>query len=197
VADTNWQRIRLAYVRGKYTYKQLAEKYGVSENTLEKRARAENWQEARRKYRGNVAAKAQARAEEADAQRLAALQNAGTDMCNQLEALMRDAKREMHTHVNQFGQAVTVEESVNDRKLLNITRSIETMTRAMRNLYDINTTAQREQMQLAREEMELKRQEQERKARETELKEKEAKEKGVDEIQITYGGVDMPEDYAT
>lgn len=196
MADINWQRIRLAYVRGKYTYKQLAEKYGVSENTLEKRARAENWQDARRKYRGNVAAKAQARAEEADAQRLAALQNAGTDMCNQLEALMRDAQREMHTHVNQFGQAVTVEESVNDRKLLNITRSIETMSRAMRNLYDIQTAAQRDQLQMAREEMALKRQEQERKAKETELKEKEAKEKGVDEIQITYGGVDMPEDYA-
>lgn len=196
MADANWQRIRLAYVRGKYTYKQLAEKYGVSENTLEKRARAENWQEARRKYRGNVAAKAQARAEEKDAQRLAALQNAGTDMCNQLEALMRDGQRELHTHVTMKGESVTLWDSINDKKLVNITRSIKDMSIAMRNLYDINTTAQREQMQLAREEMALKKQEQERRAKETELKEREAQEKGATEIEITYGGVDMPEDYA-
>ena len=194
MADANWQRIRLAFVRGKYTYKQLAEKYGVSENTLEKRARAEKWQEARRKYRGNVAAKAQARAEEKDAQRLAALQNAGTDMCNQLEALMRDAQRELHTHVSMMSGEVITNEAVNDKKLLNITRSIETMTRAMRNLYDINTTAQREQMSLAREEMALKRQEQERREKETAIKE--AAEKADTEIKITYGGVEMPEDYA-
>ena len=195
MADTiNWKRIRMDYIRGKGSYRELATKYGVPRRTLESRARAEKWAEEKRQYRGKVVAAAQARAQEKDAQRLAALQNAGTDMCNQLEALMRDAQREMHTHVNQFGQVVTVEESVNDRKLLNITRSIETMTRAMRNLYDINTTAQREQMQLAREEMALKKQEQERREKETAIKE--AQEKADTEIKITYGGVEMPEDYA-
>lgn len=195
MADANWQRIRLAFVRGKYTYKQLAQKYGVSENTLEKRARAEKWQEARRKYRGNVAAKAQARAEEADAQRLAALQNAGTEMCDQLETLMKNAQKELHTHVGMFGEVVTME-SINDRKMLNITKSIKTMASAMRDLYDIQTVAQKAQLEMAREEMALKQREQERRAKETELKEREAQEKGATEIEITYGGVDMPEDYA-
>lgn len=181
MADVDWQAIRLAYVRGKLkSYRAIAEKYKISMDTIEKRARREGWYKERREYLASVHQKAKARAKESDSRRLAALQDAGTRMCDQLEAIMRNAEKELHTHVSMIGELV-VGEAVNDKKLYNLSRSIETMTRAMRNLYDIRTGAEQAQLEIARQEMALKEREQDR-------KEKADGDKGATEIQITYQG---------
>lgn len=186
MADIDWAALKVAYVTGKMSYKALASQYGISENTLEKRARKEKWADERRKYAGKVVAKAQARAQARDVKRLMSLQSAGNRMCKELEKLMRDADRELHTHVTAFGEEVQAK-AVNDKKLLNITRSIDTMSRAMRNLYDIQTAAERAQMENAREELNLKKRAQEAKEREGQ---------GVTEIRVTYEGIeDGPEAY--
>lgn len=188
MADVDWQAVRLSYVRGEGSYKAIAERYGISLNTLTKRAKREGWAQARRAYAASVASSAQKRAVSRDAKKLAALQDAGSRMCDQLEAIMRDAERELHTHVGMTGE-IYHQEAVNDKKLYNLSRAIETMTRAMRNLYDIQTAAEIEQMRNARQEMALK-------AREQERRERADGEKGqAQQITITYQGVDSMEAY--
>ena len=181
MADVDWQAVRLAYVRGSGSYKALAEEYGISLNTLSKRAKREGWAKERRRYAASVARKAQARAMGNDIKRLAALQNAGTQMCDQIEAIMQDAKSELHKHVDMYGNVHEIE-AVDARKLLNLSKAIETMTKAMTRLYDIQTGAERTQLELARQEMALKEREQARKDR--------AAEEGnqAQEIRITYHG---------
>lgn len=44
----DWKKIKKEYVAGGISYRKLAEKYGVSFNTLEKVARREGWYELRR-----------------------------------------------------------------------------------------------------------------------------------------------------
>lgn len=44
----DWKKIKKEYVAGGISYRKLAEKYGVSFNTLEKAARREGWYELRR-----------------------------------------------------------------------------------------------------------------------------------------------------
>lgn len=47
LTQAEWRRIRLEYVRGKTTYRALAEKYGISESTIRKRASKEGWRKKR------------------------------------------------------------------------------------------------------------------------------------------------------
>ena len=44
----DWKKIKKEYIAGGISYRKLAEKYGVSFNTLEKVARREGWYELRR-----------------------------------------------------------------------------------------------------------------------------------------------------
>lgn len=47
LTQAEWRKIRLEYVKGKSTYKALAEKYGISESTIRKRASKEAWRKKR------------------------------------------------------------------------------------------------------------------------------------------------------
>jgi len=189
MADTDWQAVKVAYVTGRMSYRALAGQYGISESTLEKRARKEGWAQERRKYGGKVVAKAQARAQAEDVKRLSRLQSAGTKMCNQLEKLMKNASKELYTHValegSGKGRTHLIEKKlsvVDDKKLVNITRAIDTMSRAMRNLYDIQTAAEKAQTEAARANAEAAR----ARARETE-------DKGVEAVEITFGDEKLEE----
>lgn len=189
MADVDWEKIRLSYVRGRLkSYQAIAKKYKISLDTIEKRARREGWYKERREYMAAVHQKAKARAKENDSRRLAALQDAGTRMCDQLEAIMQDAERELHSHVDGDGKTVQAD-VINDKKLYNLSRSIETMTRAMRNLYDIRTGAEQAQLEIARQEMALKEREQDRKEREN-------GDRGPQEIKITFDNTEKLEEYA-
>ena len=50
LTTADWRKIRMEYVKGKTTYKKLAERYGVAEGTIRKRASKEGW----RKKRNNL-----------------------------------------------------------------------------------------------------------------------------------------------
>ena len=129
-----------------------------------------------------MTAKALARAGAQEVSRLNKLQKSGDRMCRQLERLMKDAESQLYTHVAVVGtgkgESALIARKlsvVDDRKLLNISKSIDVMSRAMRNLYDIQTIGEREHLKLAKEEVSIK-----RKA----LKEKSEKDTGVNKIEI-------------
>lgn len=194
MADVDWTAAKTAYVSGNISYRALAEQIGATESAVKMRGTREKWAEERKRYRARVQKTALSRAEKLDAKRLAGLRKGASDMCRQLEKLMQDAQNQLYTHVYVAGigdgcseiQAEKLD-VVDDRKLLNITRAMESMSKVMRNVYDIQSAAERQQMELARQEMELKRRAQEA---------KEETDNDVKEIEITYRGIDGgPEAY--
>ena len=163
MAEIDWNEVKVEYVTGKISLKSLAEKHGISENTLENRSRKEKWSEERRKYRGKVTAKAVARAGARETRRLRSLQSSASKMCRQIEKLMKNANDQLFTHVDVVGtgegtskiEAVKLD-VVDDKKLLNLTKAMKEATGVMRDLYGIATAAQLAQLEMAREELELK-----------------------------------------
>lgn len=186
---TDWDQLKIEYVMGSMTLKELAAAHGVNRHTVESRSRKEKWGEARRKNHGRITANALARYRAREAKRLSSLQQAGTRMCAQLEKLMADANRQLYTRASP---TITGEwhetrlETVDDRKLLNLSKSIETMARAMRSLYDIQSAAETAQTELTRAQTERVRADTQRE-----------KEDGrPNEIEIRYGGIEgTPDDY--
>lgn len=53
----DWKKIKKEYIAGGISYRKLAEKYGVSRTTLERKAKAEGWPELRRQAEGKTTAK--------------------------------------------------------------------------------------------------------------------------------------------
>ena len=47
LTQAEWRKIRVEYLKGKTTYRALAEKYGISESTIRKRASKEAWRKKR------------------------------------------------------------------------------------------------------------------------------------------------------
>ena len=53
----NWKKIKAEYVRGGISQRQLAQKYGVSFSTIERRARLEKWTDLRKEREGKATEK--------------------------------------------------------------------------------------------------------------------------------------------
>ena len=51
----NWEKIKNEYINGGCTYQALADKYGVSFSTLEKKGRTEKWRELKAKQGEKIA----------------------------------------------------------------------------------------------------------------------------------------------
>jgi len=66
----NWPEIRIDYIRGSETLRELAEKYGVSISTLKKRSMRERWSVLRNQYRTKVELETLERATSQDAEEL-------------------------------------------------------------------------------------------------------------------------------
>lgn len=64
MAATDWELIRKEYVNGKDSVRELAERFKVSENTLEKRSAKGKWAEARRNMAEKVTSWADAKVAE-------------------------------------------------------------------------------------------------------------------------------------
>lgn len=57
----NWEKIKTEYTTTKTSYRKLAEKYGISLSTLEKRAKREDWQASKNIVGGEIAVKTEAK----------------------------------------------------------------------------------------------------------------------------------------
>lgn len=60
----NWSKVKADYLSGKYTYKQLAEKYKISFSTISKKARKNKWVSLKRKKEEKVAKNVQQKLED-------------------------------------------------------------------------------------------------------------------------------------
>ena len=60
----DWLKIKSEYVNGNISYRKLAEKHGVSFNTLQDRAKRENWKEERDSQRDKIEATSRQKTED-------------------------------------------------------------------------------------------------------------------------------------
>lgn len=179
----NWTKAKTAYVTGEMGYREIAKRFKAAPSEVSKRGKKEGWVQARNEYRLQLAEKSIEASQEMEINRLRSLQNSAMKMCERLETAINDPD-ELYMHAGVEGIAKGVSKiterrltSIDDAKARNLCQSLQTLTNAVRNLFEIQTKAQQQQLELAREKMQLER---EKAARDAE---KNAKD---DEFTVTF-----------
>ena len=170
----NWSKAKTAYVTSNKSYRDIARQYKIAPSVVSKKGKADGWVEARNEYRAQLAAKSIETSQELELNRLRSLQESAMKMCEELQAALNN-KDELYTHVGVeslgMGKTKMSEwklKSIDSVKARNICQSLQTMTNTMRNLFEIQTKAQQQQLELAREKMQLERERAERDAKDNE-----------------------------
>ena len=170
----NWTKAKTAYVTGEKSYRDIAKQFKVAPSVVSKKGKEDGWVEARNAYRAKLAKKSIETCQEMEIDRLKRLQDSATKMCERLEAAIND-ENELYTHAGVEGIAKGVSKiterklsSIDSVKMRNLCQSLQTMTNTMRNLFEIHTKAQQQQLELAREKMQLEREKAAREAKSSE-----------------------------
>lgn len=150
-----WGRIRHAYVCGNMSYKDLAKKHHVSISRLTEVAKSEDWVGQRKRHRHEVGALATSRVRAREAEKLANIQTAADELGGQLAELLKN-KDQLYMHA-AVCRSVTGEEfiisekldAINPQTLRAVTAATNDLTKAIRNLYDLQTAQEAQAQQLA------------------------------------------------
>ena len=162
----DWSKIKAEYITGTDTsYRKLAEKYGIHESVITKRAVAEKWYPAKKKYNSELVAKAIAKSQKEEVNRLAKLQTAASSMADVIDKVFKDAQQfNRHTVVNKYideggGMSIENEEKIFDkvdtRAIKDLTGAIKDLAAVMRDIYDIPTAGEVQAREIAAERLEL------------------------------------------
>ena len=112
----DWAKIKTEYITGNIGQKALAKKHGVSANTLQKRAREENWLEEKRKYTVSVVKKAVQKEVNRQANALAKELQAAEKMSDVILKALDDDNQFNRWIVTEGGDGVTyTDEKVFDK----------------------------------------------------------------------------------
>lgn len=157
----DWTEAKTEYVTGDISYREIAEKNGVSLSTVGKVAKKEGWSAARAKHRESVHKKAVRKAETKQARLLAK----EIKLLNKIEkhldkALSDDVQFNRHIVSEGTGEGVSVtEERIFDktdmralRDAMSIAREAEKMRRS---LFGYLTESERQQLEMARKKLDL------------------------------------------
>ena len=161
---TNWNKIRNEYINGNISYRKLAEKHGISFNTLKEVAVKEKWFEKKKEQHNKIAIKTQQKTAEklaeAEANRLIRISNAADKLLEKIELateqldifLAKDKfKYTKQTKDKVTGKPIYVdveEEKLKSVKTETIDRGeIKKLTSALKDLKDIQFTADEDKSQ--------------------------------------------------
>lgn len=93
----DWLKIKSEYVSGNVSYRELSEKYGVSQSVIRKRAAAEKWTgtktEQRNKIRTKVEQKVAERTAEMEADRIVRMLSLTDEFVNKIERAIQEVDR--------------------------------------------------------------------------------------------------------
>ena len=161
---TDWIKLRNEYINGNISYRKLAEKHGVSWQTLRDRAVKEKWFEKRKKQRDKIQKKTEQKTAEKlaekEAQRQIRISNAADKLLEKIELateqldifLAKDKfKYTKQTKDTKTGKIIYVdveEEKLKSVKTETIDRGeIKKLTSALKDLKDIQFTADEDKSQ--------------------------------------------------
>ena len=161
VAKPDWNAIRAEYLTSSISYRDLADKWGVSFRTLADHARKEKWAEGRTGYRNTVTKKTVqkvAAATAADnAGKLVRLQQAADSMSAVIADIFTDTEQ-FKRHIVPDGDSSVAErvyKKVDTKSIKDLTGALKDLACVMRNIYDLPTVAEQSAMELAAQRLEL------------------------------------------
>ena len=186
-----WGRIRHAYVCGNLSYKDLAKKHHVSLSRLTEVAKSEDWVGQRKQHRHEVGALATSRVRAREAEKLAGIRTAADELGEQLAEVIKNKDQLfMHAAVcrSVTGEEYIVSEkldAINPQTLRAVTAATNDLTKAIRNLYDLQTAQEAQAQQLAADRLAIEQARLELEKQRLELeKAKAGAEEGGDSIEI-------------
>lgn len=155
--DVNWQRIKVAYVTGQMSYRDLARKHKLQPNAISRKGREEEWPRLRREYREKAAAKAIDKENVNEAERLSKLIRAEDAMEDVVVKLFSDAQQ-FYRHIVIDGQGHSEErifDKVDTRAIRDLTGALKDLTYVRRNLDGLPTQAEKEAQRIAAERLKM------------------------------------------
>lgn len=90
----NWRKIKAEYIAGGISQRAIAEKYGVSQATVERRAKKEKWTTERKAAEGRTIEKVSEKTAETIADNAVLLQNIKTKLLKRLEKMVDEYPEE-------------------------------------------------------------------------------------------------------
>ena len=141
----DWITIKTEYLTTSISYRKLAEKYCVSFNTLQHRARKEGWAKEREKTQKRITTKTIEKATRKRAAKLASLMTAADNMTDVINRYSEDTKN------------FETDGAMNSQAVKNIVVAIKELTTVIRDLYDLPSYSEREAQRIAGERLELER----------------------------------------
>lgn len=130
---TQWWRIKAAYLKGNVTYKELAEKYKLSERTVRNRAYKEGWGKERDKVQTEVSEQIRATAVRARVEQLEMLITANDRMARAIDKLTEEIEKNPKILLGSKGDGKAAD---------NISKSILTTIQCQRDLHKLPTLDQ-------------------------------------------------------
>lgn len=127
----DWGEIKNAYITGKESLKELAEKYGIPLRTIKDRSSKERWVEERKKFRTEVAQKASQKTAKKEVKRLVKLRDVAEDVADLIGQDVERMKKLREKRKN-----VTPEDV---KMIKDLTVALKNIADVMRDVYDIPT----------------------------------------------------------
>ena len=145
ISAAQWRKMRIEYVKGKTTYKKLAEKYGISESYIRKRASKEGWRKKRNELDTKVEQKVLERVCDARAKEF------------ELIARVNDQMDTVLANLLQFVSDQPPKKYDDLRGVESLTKAIGQVVAVKRDLYNMPTEAEKAKIESLREKAKLDR----------------------------------------
>lgn len=125
----DWNQIRLEYVTGDASQRELCEKYGVSQTALSRHAQNEGWLKEREKYKRKLGTKIKEEIAKKQSKKLsqliAATENLTKTVNQKTKAILKQAKDPEKVEI------------IDSKELLQLTKATKDLVEIMRDVYDI------------------------------------------------------------
>ena len=145
LTTAEWRKIRIEYVKGKTTYRKLAEKYGISAGTIRKRASKEAWGKKKRNLDTKVGQKTLERVCDARVREFELIAKVNDDMDTVLASLL------------QFVQDQPPKKYDDLRGVESLTKAIAQVVQTKRDLYNVPSEIDRAKIEVLRDRQKLER----------------------------------------
>ena len=145
ISAAQWRKMRIEYVKGNTTYKQLAEKYGITASYIRKRASKEGWGKKRRNLDAKVEQKVLERVCDARAREF------------ELIAQVNDRMDAVLDNLLQFISDQPPKKYDDLRGVESLTKAIAQVVETKRDLYNVPTEVDKAKIEALRDKQKLDR----------------------------------------
>jgi uncharacterized protein YjcR len=145
LTTAEWRKIRLEYVKGKTTYKTLAEKWGISESNIRKRASNEGWKKRKHKLDTKVEQKALERVCDARAREFEIIAKVNDDLGNVLDNMLEFVRQQPPRKYDDM------------RGIESLAKAINQVVQTKRDLYNLPSEETKAKIEALREKNKLER----------------------------------------